>query len=43
MRAAARRAATVLTATAVLIGAFAAQAAAVGIDIAGLVIETPQI
>lgn len=40
---AARRLAAVLTATALLIGAFATQAAAVGIDVAGLVIETPQI
>ncbi|MEU7662551.1 MULTISPECIES: hypothetical protein [Streptomyces] len=40
---AARRVAAVLTATALLIGAFATQAAAVGIDVAGLVIETPQI
>ncbi|MEV0640228.1 hypothetical protein AB0I77_35900 [Streptomyces sp. NPDC050619] len=38
-----RRVAAVLTATAVMVGAFATQAAAVGIDIAGLVIETPQI
>ena len=40
---AARRVAAVLTAAALLIGAFATQAAAVGIDVAGLVIETPQI
>ncbi|WP_302185430.1 hypothetical protein [Streptomyces sp. AC555_RSS877] len=40
---AARRVAAVLTATALMIGAFATQAAAVGIDIAGLVLETPQI
>ncbi|MFB8774994.1 MULTISPECIES: hypothetical protein [Streptomyces] len=40
---AARRVAAVLTATAVLIGAFATQAAAIGIDVAGLVIETPPI
>ncbi|MFJ5264289.1 hypothetical protein ACIQAC_27900 [Streptomyces sp. NPDC088387] len=40
---AARRIAAVLTTTALLIGAFATQAAAIGIDIAGLVIETPQI
>ncbi|WP_275297054.1 hypothetical protein [Streptomyces cyaneogriseus] len=38
-----RRVATVLTSTAVLIGAFAGQAAAFSIDIAGLVLETPQI
>jgi hypothetical protein len=40
---AARRVATVLTTTAVLIGAFATQAAAIVIDVAGLVVETPQI
>ncbi|GAA3981089.1 hypothetical protein OG252_28185 [Streptomyces sp. NBC_01352] len=40
---AARRVAAVLTATALMIGAFATQAAAIGIDVAGLVIETPQI
>lgn len=40
---AARRAATLLAATALLLGAFTTQAAAIGIDIAGLVIETPQI
>ncbi|MFE9647358.1 hypothetical protein ACFYO0_25220 [Streptomyces sp. NPDC006365] len=39
----ARRFATVLTASVVMIGAFATQAAAVGIDVAGLVIETPPI
>ncbi|MEV6169179.1 hypothetical protein AB0L99_13245 [Streptomyces sp. NPDC051954] len=38
-----RRAAAVLTATAVMIGAFATQAAAIGIDVAGLVLETPAI
>lgn len=40
---AARRIATVLTAAATMIGAFAAQAAAVSVDIAGLVIETPPV
>jgi hypothetical protein len=40
---AARRVAAVLAATALMIGAFATQAAAVSIDVAGLVIETPQI
>ncbi|MFI8189650.1 hypothetical protein ACIF8T_12755 [Streptomyces sp. NPDC085946] len=40
---AARRVAAVLTATALMLGAFAAEAAAVGIDIAGFVLETPQI
>ncbi|WP_282613000.1 hypothetical protein [Streptomyces sp. GESEQ-35] len=40
---AARRVAAVLTATAVMIGAFATQAAAIGIDVAGLVLETPPI
>ncbi|MGP4044255.1 hypothetical protein [Streptomyces sp. 2A115] len=40
---AARRIAAVLTATAVMVGAFATQAAAIGIDVAGLIIETPQI
>ncbi|MFD0315765.1 hypothetical protein [Streptomyces flavalbus] len=39
----ARRVAAVVTATAVLIGAFATQAAAIGIDVAGLVLETPPI
>ncbi|WP_268828199.1 hypothetical protein [Streptomyces sp. GQFP] len=39
----ARRVATLLAATALLLGAFTTQAAAIGIDIAGLVIETPQI
>ncbi|MFE6285674.1 hypothetical protein [Streptomyces sp. NPDC057877] len=38
-----RRVATVLSATAVLIGAFTTQAAAIGIDVAGLVLETPPI
>ncbi|MEV1079431.1 hypothetical protein ACWD1Y_01230 [Streptomyces sp. NPDC002814] len=40
---AARRVAAVLSATAVMIGAFATQAAAIGIDVAGLIIETPAI
>ncbi|WP_268867531.1 hypothetical protein [Streptomyces blattellae] len=40
---AARRVAAVLTATAMMIGAFATQAAAIGIDVAGLVLETPAI
>ncbi|MFD5566815.1 MULTISPECIES: hypothetical protein [Streptomyces] len=40
---AARRLAAVLTATALMIGAFAGQAAAIGIDVAGLVIETPPV
>lgn len=40
---AARRVATLLAATALLLGALTTQAAAIGIDIAGLVIETPQI
>ncbi|WP_267132852.1 MULTISPECIES: hypothetical protein [Streptomyces] len=39
----ARRLATVLAAAALMMGAFTAQAAAIGIDAAGLVIETPQI
>ncbi|GAA4043986.1 hypothetical protein [Streptomyces shaanxiensis] len=39
----ARRLATVLAAAALMMGAFTTQAAAIGIDIAGLVIETPQI
>ncbi|MGI5376312.1 hypothetical protein ACQEV2_19040 [Streptomyces sp. CA-251387] len=39
----ARRLATVLAAAALLIGAATTQAAAVSVDIAGLVIETPQI
>ncbi|MFJ4683816.1 hypothetical protein ACIQNG_14720 [Streptomyces sp. NPDC091377] len=39
----ARRVATVLTTTALFIGAFATQAAAIGIEIAGLIIETPAI
>jgi hypothetical protein len=39
----ARRIAAVLTATALMIGACATQAAAVGIDVAGLIIETPPI
>ncbi|MDC0772574.1 MULTISPECIES: hypothetical protein [unclassified Streptomyces] len=38
---AARRIATVLTATAAMIGAFATQAAAIGGEVAGLVIEFP--
>ncbi|MDF3149927.1 MULTISPECIES: hypothetical protein [unclassified Streptomyces] len=37
----ARRIATVLTATAAMIGAFATQAAAVAVDIAGAVVEIP--
>ncbi|MEV5428401.1 hypothetical protein [Streptomyces sp. NPDC052701] len=40
---AARRVAAVLTATAVMLGAFATQAAAIGIDVAGFVLETPAI
>ncbi|MET8825877.1 hypothetical protein ABZX40_10175 [Streptomyces sp. NPDC004610] len=39
----ARRVAAVLATTALLIGAMTGQAAAIGIDIAGLIIETPQI
>ncbi|MFE5816728.1 hypothetical protein [Streptomyces sp. NPDC056479] len=39
----ARRLATVLAAAAMMIGAFTTQAAAIGIDVAGLVIETPQV
>lgn len=39
----ARRLATVLAAAALMMGAFTAPAAAVGVDIAGLVIETPQV
>ncbi|GAA2270529.1 hypothetical protein GCM10010145_01220 [Streptomyces ruber] len=39
----ARRIATVLTAAAAMVTSFAAQAAAVSIDIAGLVLETPQL
>jgi hypothetical protein len=38
-----RRVAAVLTSTAVLIGLFAGPAAALSIDVAGLVVETPQI
>ncbi len=40
---AARRIATVLTATAAMIGAFATQAAAVAIDVGGFVFETPPV
>ncbi|MFC9911564.1 MULTISPECIES: hypothetical protein [unclassified Streptomyces] len=40
---AARRFAAVLAATAMMLGAFTTQAAAVGIDVAGLVIETPPV
>ena len=40
---AARRIAAVLFASAVMIGGFAPQAAAVSIDIAGLVVDTPQV
>ncbi|MDO0934086.1 hypothetical protein QQY66_21210 [Streptomyces sp. DG2A-72] len=40
---AARRVAAVLTATAMMIGAFATQAAAIGIDVGGVIIETPGI
>ncbi len=40
---AARRVAAVLAATALLLGAFTTQAAAIGIDLAGVVIETPAI
>ncbi|MET9829535.1 hypothetical protein ABZ078_09520 [Streptomyces sp. NPDC006385] len=39
----ARRLATVLAAAALMMGAFTSQAAAVSVDVAGLVIETPQI
>ncbi|MGI5195977.1 hypothetical protein ACQEVY_20365 [Streptomyces sp. CA-288835] len=39
----ARRIATVLTASAVMVGAFATQAAAAGIDLLGLYLETPPI
>ncbi|EGX55427.1 hypothetical protein SZN_32916 [Streptomyces zinciresistens K42] len=39
----ARRLATVLAAAALMMGALTTQAAAVSVDIAGLVIETPQI
>ncbi|CAL9495417.1 hypothetical protein SUDANB6_03335 [Streptomyces sp. enrichment culture] len=38
-----RRVAAVLTSTAVMIGAFAGQASAIAIDVAGLVLETPQV
>ncbi|WP_320777512.1 hypothetical protein [Streptomyces sp. CRN 30] len=38
-----RRVATMLAAAALMVGAFAPQAAAVGIDVAGLVVETPQV
>lgn len=38
-----RRVVAVLTSTAVLIGVFAGQAAAISIDVAGLVVETPQL
>lgn len=37
----ARRIATVLTATAAMIGAFATQAAAVAIEVGGAVLEVP--
>ncbi|WP_269066572.1 hypothetical protein [Streptomyces spinoverrucosus] len=40
---AARRVAAVLTATAVMLGALTTQAAAIAIDVAGLVLETPAI
>lgn len=39
----ARRVATVLTTTALMVGAFATQAAAIGIDVAGFLIETPPV
>ncbi|MGW4754076.1 hypothetical protein [Streptomyces chartreusis] len=39
----ASRLATVLAAAALMIGAFTTQAAAVSVDIAGLVVETPQV
>ncbi|MEY9992268.1 MULTISPECIES: hypothetical protein [Streptomyces] len=39
----ARRLATVLAAAALMMGGFTTQASAVGVDIAGLVIETPQV
>ncbi|MEU9053796.1 MULTISPECIES: hypothetical protein [unclassified Streptomyces] len=39
----ARRLATVLAAAALMIGGFTTQAAAIGVDVAGLVIETPQV
>ncbi|MGW6902890.1 hypothetical protein [Streptomyces sp. NPDC054940] len=39
----ARRLATVLAAAALMMGAFAAPASAIGIDVAGLVIETPPV
>ncbi|MFD5710001.1 hypothetical protein ACFWHW_06345 [Streptomyces pharetrae] len=40
---AARRVAAVIAAAALMFGALTTQAAAIGIDIAGLVLETPQI
>ncbi|MGA5896691.1 hypothetical protein [Streptomyces venetus] len=43
MRAARRVAAVLATATLMMFGGLATPAAAVGIDVAGLVIETPQI
>lgn len=39
----ARRLATVLAAAALMMGAFTTQAAAVSVDIAGLIIETPPV
>ncbi|HLL35580.1 hypothetical protein [Streptomyces sp.] len=40
---AARRVATVLSAAALMFGALTTQAAAIGIDIAGFVLETPPV
>ncbi|MFI9341365.1 hypothetical protein ACIG0D_08875 [Streptomyces sp. NPDC052773] len=40
---AARRVAAVLSAAALMFGALTTQAAAISIDVAGLVLETPQI
>jgi hypothetical protein len=39
----ARRLATVLAAAALMMGAFTAPAAAISVDVAGLVVETPQV
>lgn len=39
----ARRLATVLATAALMMGAFTTQAAAIAIDVAGLVVETPQV
>ncbi|MDN0194154.1 hypothetical protein [Streptomyces sp. S.PNR 29] len=38
-----RRVAAVLATTALLLGGFAAEASAVSVDVAGLVVETPQV